>query len=652
MVRVGALVLCAIGLCAGTAFAGADPSVDTEGATDRSRPVRLPPGERPEPTFSWQVHQLPDNAELVTLSGRFDHDAPSGEGAHAQRQRQHLIDDSVPLLSVLRDTLGTESSSATGNHLLSLWLFTDSTPSMRRRILSALPFNYHRTNDNNPPSRAHLTRLADLGTPEAHPFSSLGHDIVQWTLLDGIAMPVRASSRSYRTNELGEKRLYLEEASTFLQLARESGAPCPLSEVEMNHIIARLRLLKQSFGGLTGDRNLDAMAEAQELSRHVAEGRNWEILRQAAEKTGLIFEPLEVGDAIGEYAMLWYSPQSIVPEDSSPATRNVFKILNISNVRHDRHLEHWKGDEEVRAFDVNGALLPRGESGVTKRELIPLAVYSLDYNRQPLLLIDFRDPLHTSRREISQRVIEDVVHNVLGLSYMTNWYFFAAKAAISFVESRHGMSLDAADRADCYARFRVALMLDKGFDSDFRTKLSSGLNRMSIDPLEVAPEFELEAAKLNYNALQHNVEDPKFAVDLDKQRRYELATSRESGDARLWDSMLHLVTLGAYTHREPVSDSTRADLVEERRRLAALDFLEKSTREGVDPGLSDNRQEVAQATAQLATLMNGPVPTNERRRAAAIASKLSTSKDANLVAGSSSLGIALAATSSSSVKGE
>jgi hypothetical protein len=327
-------------------------------------------------------------------------------------------------------------------------------------------------------------------------------------------------------------------------------------------------------------------------------------------------------------------------------------MLSISDVRHDRHFAHWNGYSEVRSFDSDGALLPRGQQGERSEDLIPLAVYSLDYNRQPLLMVDFRDPQHTRRREVSQRLLEDVVHNALGLSYMGNWYFFAAKALVSFVMTRHGATLDAGDRADCYARFRVALMIDKEMDADFRTKLSNGLSRMSTDPLEVAPEWELEAAKLNYSALELKVSQPEFAVSLDKQRRYELTASRESHEARLRDSMLHLLSLGTYTHREPASEATRQDLERQRQRAATLDFLERSTKAGVDPGLADNKVEVEKATEQLARLMKGNTSDNERRRAAAIASRLSASNDAGLVAGSSIIETALASGASAGVKGE
>ena len=81
----------------------------------------------------------------------------------------------------------------------------------------------------NAPAKARLTKLSDLTQPESHVASSVGHNLVQWLVLDGISTPVRASSRTYRTNEVDARRLYLEEGITFLRRARDSGVASPLS---------------------------------------------------------------------------------------------------------------------------------------------------------------------------------------------------------------------------------------------------------------------------------------------------------------------------------------------------------------------------------------------------------------------------------------
>jgi hypothetical protein len=63
--------------------------------------------------------------------------------------------------------------------------------------------------------------------------------------------------------------------------------------------------------------------------------------------------------------------------------------LGIRNPWNDEPLKNWRGPVYERALDDNAST-----------SLIPLAVYSLDYAKQPLMLIDFRNKLSSRRREI------------------------------------------------------------------------------------------------------------------------------------------------------------------------------------------------------------------------------------------------------------
>lgn len=606
--------------------------------------VRAIPPKPPEPEFKWQVEELQDGAELITLIGRVDHTLPSGEGHKLAHSKARVEEDPVPLLGVLRDTLGDKDPK--NDRLLTIWLFTDPRPSNGRRVLSAVPFYYRRDDDANAPSKARLTKLSDLTQPESHVTSSIGHNLVQWFVLDGISTPVRASSRSYRTNEIAARRLYLEEAITFLRRARDSGVASPLSVAEMDSMLGRLELSKQAFGGLTGDRQLAEVAEHEEVTRSIAEGQNWEILRQAAEKTGLIFEPIEVAGISGEFALLWMTadvPGSAhLPTADSPATESIFKLLSISNPANDKALKHWNGYQELRSFDADGALLPLGERGDSEHRLIPLALYSLDYNRVPLLLIDFQDTTRAKRREISQRAWNDVVHGVLGLSLTANWYYFAGNAVFQFIQARHGHANDEGSRLDCYARFRAALMLDHDLDGDFRSYMRERLSRMATNPLEVAPDWELEIAGLNYRQLQADVAKPSFSDALDNQRRSEMAEDTETGRQRATASIEHVASLGAYTRRVPKNQFNLIDLDHERRIRADLAILETATKNATDPEVAYDRAAIENALVELAELMDVSTPQADQQRAKAVIAKLkASSKNETLLARSAELDEAL-----------
>jgi hypothetical protein len=598
----------------------------------------------PEADFKWQVEEMQDGAELITLIGRVDHIVPSGEDRKLAHSKARVHDDPIQLLSVLRDTLGDKDPK--NDRLLTIWLFTDPRPSNGRRILSAVPFYYRRDDDANAPAKARLTKLSDLTQPEDHVTSSVGHDLVQWLVLDGISTPVRASSRTYRTNEIDARRLYLEEAITFLRRARDSGVASPLSGVEMDSLIGRLELSKQAFGGLTGNRRLEDVVEREEVNRKIAQGQNWEILRQAAEKTGLIFEPIQVAGISGEFALLWIDadiPGSAhLPSPESPATASIFKLLSISNPATAGALKHWNGYGELRSFNADGALLPLGETGLVEHRLIPMALYSLDYSRVPLLLIDFQDPTRAKRREISQRAVKDIVHGVLGLTLAANWYYFAGNAVFDFIQSRHGSALDQGSRLDCYARFRAALMLDHDLDGDFRSYMRERLGRMATNPLEVSPDWELEVAGLNYKKLEANLAEPTFGNALDDQRRAEMAEDTETGGQRVTASIEHAVTLGAYTKRVPKNQFNLIDLEHERRIQADLKMLEKATRHPTDPEVAYDRSTIENALLELADLMNATTPQADQQRAKVVIAKLkASSKNEALLAQSAQLEEAL-----------
>ncbi len=647
-------LLVAFSVAAGLAVGGALAPSDNAPIAATSAPA--PPGNPPVPIaraiapitpeadFKWQVEELQDGAELITLIGRVDHIVPSGEDRKLAHSKARVHDDPVPLLSVLRDTLGDNDPK--NDRLLTIWLFTDPRPSNGRRILSAVPFYYRRDDDANAPAKARLTKLSDLTQPESNVTSSVGHNLVQWFVLDGISTPVRTVSRSYRTNEVAERRLYLEEGITFLRRARDSGAASPLSAAEMDSMLGRLELSKQALGGLTGDRRLAEVVEREELARKIAEGQNWEILRQAAEKTGLIFEPIQVAGVSGEFALLWITadvPGSAhKPAAESPATASIFKLLSISNPAEDGALKHWNGYEESRSFTADGALLPLGEVGPSEHRLIPLALYSLDYNRVPLLLIDFQDPTRAKRREISQRAWNDVVHGVLGLTLTANWYYFAGNALLEFIESRHGKALDQGSRLDCYARFRAELMLDHDVDADFRSFMRERLSRMATNPLEVAPDWELEVASLNYKQLEANLAKPSFGNALDDQRRAEMAEDTETGGQHVTATIEHAVTLGGYTKRVPKNQFNLIELGHERRIRADLAILETATRNPTDPEVAYDHTTIENALVELTDLMDAKTPQADQQRAKVVIAKLkASSKNGTLLAQSAHLEEAL-----------
>ena len=60
-------------------------------------------------------------------------------------------------------------------------------------------------------------------------------------------------------------------------------------------------------------------------------------------------------------------------------------------------------------------------------EMIPLALYGLDYPKIPTLLVDFRDTYNPKRREMSRRVLNDVTRNILSISTFGSMPYFLSR---------------------------------------------------------------------------------------------------------------------------------------------------------------------------------------------------------------------------------
>ncbi len=89
----------------------------------------------------------------------------------------------VPLVSVLRDTLGDQSNE--NDRVTYIWLLTYAHPRLEQRLLSAVPFFYWRIGRGSGPVSAHDTKpLMELTAPERPMMAQIGRDLVQWAAFD------------------------------------------------------------------------------------------------------------------------------------------------------------------------------------------------------------------------------------------------------------------------------------------------------------------------------------------------------------------------------------------------------------------------------------------------------------------------------------
>src|SRR5262249_3179259 len=153
-------------------------------------------------------------------------------------------------------------------------------------------------------------------------------DIFQWAMLDPSTTPIRATSRAYRTNETDHERLHLEEAISYLRESPSGDNSAALTGKQVNTLIARLELRKTLLGGFVSERAATLVGEEEKIKYERTRSRNWELLREYADKTGLYFEPLKLAGTSGEYAMLWF-PLDERAEPEGTHLGPIWKLLNI-----------------------------------------------------------------------------------------------------------------------------------------------------------------------------------------------------------------------------------------------------------------------------------------------------------------------------------
>ncbi len=280
----------------------------------------------------WTVSPVGHSAELLTLFSRSD------------RTRETTPTD-LPVVSLLRDTLG--DNAAENDRIFYVWLLPSVSRSLPQRMMAGVPFFFWRFGHGpDTVSRRDLHPLLDLNTPQ-HPLClRFAAACCNGRLLTRLMMPVRASSRMYRSNDSDNERLKLEEAITYLRDAptAEADTGMPTSQ-QLNTVIARLELRKQFLGGLFDDKAASRYGMESQFEDERVRSRNWELLRQCAEKTGLYFESVSLGAQKNQYGLLWF-PQGV----SSQAVWN-FPEGYLETAQH-------KGSVVGRAFESNGRPLP------------------------------------------------------------------------------------------------------------------------------------------------------------------------------------------------------------------------------------------------------------------------------------------------------
>jgi len=539
-----------------------DQAVSTEtGGNESEQPGKA--------AFRIEKVRVDGGAEILTIMARTHRSSPDGQ-----------IDE-VPLVSVLRDTLGDYDRD--NDKLRYVWMLTYARPSFAQNAAAVVPFLYMKTGNNSDPGTGSPPSIIDLNGPDRGPWSKVSWAVFKHVVLGEFGAGVRAPILQYRQNRSDYRRTAIARALTVVSLyqAQSRQAERLLSEAELKDIQAKLSLTDKFFGWHMQSENLTRVYDQEVEKTRDIRNQNWELLRQYTEAQGLYFDPLEMSDGSARHALVWVSVSDL---QKNKDKRFDSRFLNIKNPWTDASLANWKGYSQERWFDEQGRQVAPKTPGSTPQTLIPLGLYGLEYPHIPALLIDFRNSANVKMREASKRVVHDVTRNVLWLGQFSNLGYFVGRTAYDYVTGKRGMDLNQASRLRSYSQLKLLLALDSEIDNDLKDEITKRVEHATLNPLENDLETEAKLARVQYeNLLAYAKRPDGLPAQLEKDRREEMVRLVHSGKQQMLYSAAHFFSLGLYTKREKSTPELMAAL-DIRRQLDKHErYLREVAFSSVDP---------------------------------------------------------------------
>jgi hypothetical protein len=370
-----------------------------------------------------------------------------------------------------------------------------------------------------------------------------------------------------------------------------------LPDAQLREIYSRLSLSDRTLGGLVRENKLSRFYGMETSRRQETLGHNWELLRQRAEVAGLYFQPLALPDAAPTQALLWVAREDLEHPDRQRFDR---QFLNIANPWTDPRLQHWTGYTEVRYLDTENRAATKDTPGARPVEMIPLAFYSLDHPRAPLLLADFRNSLKPKRGELLRHGATSLVTGVFGITRFGSWPFFIGDSALTFVQARHGAAVDRSARLQAYSQAREFLAVNSSLDPKLKAELIHRLDHLALNPLENRISTEATVANEQYAALlRYASRSQGLEAKLERDRRKELDSYTRSAAMRL------LAGLGRPFKDTPPNDSPdpllRAELAAYRSAAYHIRFLEQVLASSPRPEVAWDRNAIRQSIEALSS---------------------------------------------------
>lgn len=506
-----------------------------------------------EPRTSFRIEKVPvaGGSEMLTIFA-----APPAREADLAGPVEE-----IPLVSVLRDTLGDDKPE--NDRLRYVWMLNYTDASLSQKISAFIPFLYTRTTNKGRVGSAPPPAILDVQASDKKVWNAIFWVVIKRLVLGEFGLGVKASASQYRQNYKDRRRSAIAGAIAVLSLYQQVNGEKLLSDLEMRDIQARLSLTRQTLGWHMQEENLGRVYEKDLTKTRGVRGQNWELLRQYSEAQGLYFQPLTMPDGSATHAIVWTSTEDVIRNQGRKFER---RFLNISNPWTDSSLAGWQGYTQRWWFDADDRVVDPETPNTKPRTMIPLALYGLDHPKIPIMLVDFRNTANPKKREMTKRILVDLTGNVLSLTGGGLPVFFG-RFLYEFATGRRGMDLNQTSRFQSYAQLKLLLSLDASLEPELRNNLEGRIESAAVNPLENDTDVEARIAKAQYKNLIAYAKQPDgLPAKIARDRREEMVRLKHGAKERVLFTMAHVFSFGLYTHREESTHELLAQM-DTRRQL-------------------------------------------------------------------------------------
>lgn len=480
----------------------------------------------PNSPYRTQTLQLDCGADLYTIFA----ESESGE--------------SIPMVSFVNDTFG--DTDPTNDQLRYVWVYSYCSPSLAQKVNAAIPFLYHRVtpSKNGQPTEAPPV-LFDFSKPLHSTWNRIQWLAIQLSVLDPHGWVWQASSRTYVRNRQANQQAHLQLGISILSDFRNSTeiGGSLIGDDDLQRMAINLGA-QGLAGAFVSEKRLAERFQADEQRQRVDIGRNWELLRQRCEEEGLFFDPIENQTGQTEHALVWIKrDQAGQKLDRRPFQR---RFLNIADPWSDPALKSWSGYSKTFFEDSDGRISAVSAPDSKPVDMIPLALYGLDFPKIPALLVDFRRVLNPKLREVSRQAINDISRFVLDITPFRNLSGFLVQKCAAIIPNKKGVDINQPSRAVTYAQLKSLLMLKDLFDPELKAMIVRDLETANVNPLADERNLEQSFAKAQYQALMTDVERNQLDRQIEQDRRRERVQLKYGTGKTALFKMLQLASLGIF----------------------------------------------------------------------------------------------------------